>query len=273
VRARKIRGRYTKTGKLRFVSAIDLGRIWERALRRADLPIAYSEGFTPHPKVSFPDALPLGYASTGEYVELTFAVPVDVERLTATVNPAFPDGIALISAVAVPAGKSRLAKLLRASLWQLDYPQAAAPAGLAQALSAAMAADRLRVERERKGEVSTVDLRPTIHDLFQTDRTVRAVLHHSEPQCRPSELHQALAGLVGGLPEPSLVTRVAQGQPADSGLSEALSGDLVTTAPQPESEHRDQRLTAAPTPHTNTNRSTRPARPDHQTTTGRQPAT
>src|SRR5690606_33621749 len=57
----RVRARYAKEGRLRFGSAIDLGRIWERALRKADLPIGYSEGFTPHPKVSFPDALPLGY--------------------------------------------------------------------------------------------------------------------------------------------------------------------------------------------------------------------
>ena len=74
----RVRARYAKEGRLRFISAIDLGRVWERALRKADLPIGYSEGFTPHPKVSFPDALALGYASTGEYVELTFEVPVDV---------------------------------------------------------------------------------------------------------------------------------------------------------------------------------------------------
>ena len=58
----RLRVRYRKQGRLRFIGAIDVGRVWERALRRADLPIAYSEGFSPHPKVSFTDALPLGYA-------------------------------------------------------------------------------------------------------------------------------------------------------------------------------------------------------------------
>jgi radical SAM-linked protein len=233
VRADRVRARYVKTGKLRFISAIDLGRVWERALRRADLPIAYSEGFSPHPKISFPDALPLGYASTGEYVELTFGVPVDVGELAATLNPALPDGVDILDAVAAPAGVRRLGTLLQASLWQQDYPDGTEPAVLARAVAAASAANRLPVERERKGEVTTIDLRPSIHDLFHTDRTVRAVLHHTEPLSRPSELHQALAGLAGGLPEPALVTRVAQGQPVPSGLREALRRDLVTTAPEP----------------------------------------
>jgi hypothetical protein len=71
----RYRIRWTKEGRTRFVSARDLTSVWERALRRVDLPIAYSEGFTPHAKVSFPDALPVGYGSTGEYAELTFAAP------------------------------------------------------------------------------------------------------------------------------------------------------------------------------------------------------
>ena len=73
----RLRVRYTKLGRVRFLSARDLTSVWERALRRAELPIAYSEGFSPHPKVSFPDALPVGYASTGEYAELTFAAEID----------------------------------------------------------------------------------------------------------------------------------------------------------------------------------------------------
>ncbi|MBA2529831.1 MAG: DUF2344 domain-containing protein, partial [Euzebyales bacterium] len=123
--AARIRLRYAKAGKARFISAIDLGRVWARALRRADLPIAYSEGFSPHPKVSFPDALPLGYASTGEYAELTFAAPIPVAPGMAALDAAFPDGIRVLTAVAVADGDPKLASLLRASAWDLDYPDGA----------------------------------------------------------------------------------------------------------------------------------------------------
>jgi radical SAM-linked protein len=226
----RARARYSKTGKLRFVSAIDLGRVWERSLRRADLPIAYSEGFSPHPKVSFPDALPLGYASTGEYVELTFTAAVDLDALVARLNEAFPPGIAVLAAATVDEGAPRLAKWLAASLWQVDYPLDCDPSELAGAVEQARAASELPVERERKGEITHEDLRPVLHEITNDDRTVRAVLHHTQPPLRPSEVHAALAGLAGSLPEPTLVTRVAQGQPADGGLIEALSGDLLPTA-------------------------------------------
>src|SRR5690606_15725343 len=98
-RSMRVRARYTKSGKLRFISAIDLGRVWERSLRLADLPIAYSEGCSPHPKVSFPDALPLGYASTGEYAELTFAAPVVLDTAVKALNAAFPAGLEILLAV------------------------------------------------------------------------------------------------------------------------------------------------------------------------------
>jgi radical SAM-linked protein len=232
----RLRVRYAKTGKLRFVSAIDLGRLWERGLRRADLPIAYSEGFSPHPKVSFADALPLGYASTGEYAELQFAAPVDVTWALERLNDAFPDGLAVLDAIAVDEQAPRLGRLLRASCWDLRYPPGAA--GLDAAGEAVLAAAELPVARERKGVVTHVDLRPAIFDLQTRDDTVRVVLHHVEPAVRPTEVDQALRSLLSALPHlsdalppPALVTRVAQGSAGDDGLIEALRGTLVPRAP------------------------------------------
>jgi radical SAM-linked protein len=184
----RIRVRYSKTGKVRYVSAIDLGRIWERALRRADLPIAYSEGFSPHPKVSFPDALPLGYGSYAEYAELTFAGPIAIEPAIRSLNAAFPAGIAVRAAVEVQEGDPRLAKWLRASLWELVYPAEAAPA-LAAAVPVLRDADTIPVARERKGEFTETDLRPALHKIHQSSQTfddaegsracVRVVFNHT----------------------------------------------------------------------------------------------
>lgn len=249
----RARVRYEKAGKLRFVSAIDLGRLWERALRKADLPIAYSEGFSPHPKVSFPDALPLGYASTGEYAELAFAAPVHLESAIDDLNAAFPAGMAVRDGVEVADGAPRLAKWLRASVWDLRYPAEQQPV-LEQAAAAVVAAGEVMVERDRKGEITELDLRPAIHTLFSetTDdvhATVRATVHHVEPPMRPSEVHQALDRAARSdsgapLPEPTLVTRVAQGEPTEEGLVEALSGDLLSPRPDMRSQKaatRDRR--------------------------------
>jgi len=223
----RVRARYAKTGRLRFTSALDLGRVFDRALRRAQLPIAYSEGFSPHPKVSFPDALPLGYASTGEYVELTFAVPLDLETVVAGLDAALPDGLSVEDAVEVSDGSPKLASLLRASLWLLEW-DGAVP-GLATACERLLSADALPVARQRKGEPVEVDLRPAVAALVADDdqRALRCVLHAVEPPVRPTELLLALATFLPDLPEPALTTRVAQGFPDPDGLREALSGDLV----------------------------------------------
>lgn len=228
----RVRARYAKQGRLRFISAIDLGRLWERALRKADLPIAYSEGFTPHPKVSFPDALALGYGSTGEYVELTFVVPVAVDAMVAAFNAAAPEGLRILAAVEVAEGAPRFSKWLRASLWDLRYPRGYAGV-LDRGVHALADAEHLLVDRERKGTTTQLDLRPALHLIASRDHAVRVVLHHTEPPFRPTEVHQSLCATAGleALPVPELVIRVGQGSAEDDGLREALSGQTLPVAP------------------------------------------
>ncbi len=201
-------------------------------MRRADLPVAYSEGFSPHPKISFPDALPLGYASTGEYAEVTFAAPVDLESAVAALNAAFPAGVEVLQAVPVPDGAPKLASGLRASCWDLEYPQAT---DLAPAVAAVWRATSLPVSRARKGEPVDIDLRPAIAAISSSDALLRVTLHHAEHlppgapaiAVRPTEVDLALRQAAPALPEPVLVTRVAQGRHDSRGLHEALSGELI----------------------------------------------
>jgi radical SAM-linked protein len=244
----RVRARYAKQDRLRFVSAIDLGRIWERALRKADLPIGYSEGFTPHPKISFPDALALGYASTGEYVELTFAAPVAVDVTIAAFNAAAPDGLRILDAVAVDDGAPRFARWLRASLWDLRYCYEEAD-GLRDGVSGLASAEHLPVDRERKGSTTRQDLKPALHAIASNGDVVRVALHHTEPPFRPSEVHQVLR-LASGAPlsEPRLVTRIAQGSPEPEGVREALSGHLVPMVPGDDAALAGRTNFAGPSP-------------------------
>ena len=207
-----------------------MSRVWERALRRADLPIAYSEGFSPHPKVSFTDALSLGYESHGEYAELTFGGPVDLDAAVAALNAAFPDGMAVTAAVAVEEGAPRFAKLLAASCWDVEYGP-----GIDLAAAAAAVADTavLTVARERKGETVDVDIRPAISQISARASRVRVTVHHpdhldeaSAVAIRPGEVDLALRGFQPDLGHPVLVTRLAQGRPGPEGLEEALTGEL-----------------------------------------------
>jgi len=243
----RIRIRYTKEGRTRYVSARDLTSVWERALRRADLPIAYSEGFTPHPKVSFPDALPVGVASTGEYAELTFAVPIDPGPGIAALSATLPTGMEILTYWEVPDGAPKLARMLPATLWELEYEVLDASSDriaqdLAELAERALASHELTAQRERaNGEVRTVDVRAALEDLrvsiVDTTPLLRAVTRNDGPTVRPTDLHTALSSLLSGrddgrgLPEPRLHRRVAQGQIVATGLREALSGEVERLAP------------------------------------------
>lgn len=249
----RIRIRYTKEGRVRFTSARDLGSVWERALRRADLPIAYSEGFHPHPKVSFPDALPVGYASTAEYAELTFASPIEpgleLERLSATL----PDGMTITTFQEVRSGAPKLARLLRATLWEWLLaplePEAAARQihDLRRECGRFLASDRALVVRPRPTGDRTIDVRAGVLALrpllWQDDAgatiRLRSVLRNDGPTIRPTDLHRALAqppvqpgDPAPGVGEPVLYRRVAQGEYTDDGVREALSEELVPLQPE-----------------------------------------
>src|SRR4051795_9482233 len=97
----RIRVRYTKLGKIRFTSHRDVARMWERAFRRTALPLAYTQGFSPRPKVSFGLALPTGHESVAEYLDLELvSQEVDISSLPARLSLALPAGID-VPAVAV----------------------------------------------------------------------------------------------------------------------------------------------------------------------------
>ena len=92
----KLRIRYTKRGRLRFTSSRDFQRALERALRRADVPMAFSAGFHPHPKISYANAAATGTASEAEYFEISVTQRVDVESVREALDEALPEGIDIL---------------------------------------------------------------------------------------------------------------------------------------------------------------------------------
>src|SRR6476661_4809197 len=97
----RLRIRYAKRGRLRFVSHRDFARAFERSLRRAGIPMAYSAGFHPHPKISYVGAAPTGVASEAEYLEIALAEYRDPAELAAALDAALPPGLDILQAVDV----------------------------------------------------------------------------------------------------------------------------------------------------------------------------
>jgi radical SAM-linked protein len=162
----RIRVRYSKFGKIRFTSHRDVARIWERALRRAELPIAYTEGFSPRPKLSFGLALSTAYESYGEYLDVALrdeggTADVDVDGLPARLAPALPEGIEVQAVVALPAGADSLQQAVTSCTWHIEVGRPG-PSAVAAGLDRALGSAELVVSRVRKGRTVTDDVRPAI---------------------------------------------------------------------------------------------------------------
>lgn len=234
----RYRIRWTKRGRARFISARDLTSVWERALRRADAPIAYSEGFTPHAKVSFPDALAVGVESTGEYAELSFTGPIDAAATFAALSRELPDGMDIVTFMAVPDGAKKLASMLPATLWQLSWtaPDAAElSAVLTERCDALLASSEYFAVRHRPTGSKTIDVRPATltlavaalatDDPTLTRTTLHAVLKNDGNPVRPHDLFSALNH--DDIAAPHRTLRVVQGTPETDGVRDALSGEIV----------------------------------------------
>uniref|UniRef100_UPI00384D476D TIGR03936 family radical SAM-associated protein n=1 Tax=Actinoalloteichus fjordicus TaxID=1612552 RepID=UPI00384D476D len=151
--------RFAKRDRLRFTSHRDVARSVERALRRAGVPMAYSQGFNPHPKVSWAGAAPTGAASEAEYVEFALAERVDPPILGRELNAALPPGLDIVDVV--EAGPGSLAERLTASSWRIEVP-GVDPEVLRDATRRMLAEEVVEVERLTKNGLRTIDARAAI---------------------------------------------------------------------------------------------------------------
>ncbi|WP_309144365.1 TIGR03936 family radical SAM-associated protein [Streptomyces sp. BR123] len=218
--AQRIRLRYTKRGRLRFTSHRDFQRAFERALRRAEVPMAYSAGFTPHPRVSYANAAPTGTGSEAEYLEIALTEPRDPEKLRELLDESMPVGLDIIDAV--EARTSGLADRLTASVWELRL-DGVDTAEAARAVETYLAADTVEVQRRTKNGMRTFDTRGAVATLdvlpVPADRPVdnacailRLVVRHLTPAVRPDDVLSGLRAVADlAPPVPAAVTRLAQG--------------------------------------------------------------
>ncbi|GAA2218501.1 TIGR03936 family radical SAM-associated protein [Streptomyces aculeolatus] len=246
----RIRLRYTKRGRLRFNSHRDFQRAFERALRRAEVPMAYSAGFTPHPKVSYANAAPTGTASEAEYLEIALTEVRDPELLRALLDESLPDGLDVVDAVEARA--PGLADRLGASVWELRL-DGVPPATAEEAVRAFLAAETVEVERQTKkgmrtfdtrGAVAALDVLPDGGDRPQAGpcAILRLVVRHLTPAVRPDDVLSGLRVAADlAPPVPAAVTRLAQG-PLD-----AETG-TVTDPLAPDRDDADETKALAATP-------------------------
>ena len=133
----RVRLRFTKRGKIRFTSHRDTARVWERTVRRAQLPIAYSQGFSPHAKLSFGLALSTGFESDAEYLDIELdparADQVDIGALPSMLSVLLPDGMTATAVAVLPPGSPSLQQIVTSCEYLIDLAidEFVAPATLA----------------------------------------------------------------------------------------------------------------------------------------------
>lgn len=195
--------RYAKRGRMRFASHRDFQRAWERALRRAAVPMAYSAGFSPHPKVSYMGAAPTGAASEAEFLEFSVVTAIDPAHLVPRLNAGLPDGLDIVTVVEAGAP---LSETLRASRWRLEWPF-----DVADAVAAFEKVDSVEVERITKAGRRMIDVRALCSDFEVSGSVLEVTVAHAEPTPRPNEVVAAVRSVTPLADVPVLATRLAQG--------------------------------------------------------------
>jgi radical SAM-linked protein len=165
----RIRIRFAKLGRVRWTSHRDVARMWERALRRARLPLSYTAGFSPRPRLSFGLALPTGCESRAEYLDVVLSEAVSVPELVATLSPLLPDGVDALAATDLSPETGSLQEEVTSCRWEIDVPHLE-PDRLAALVTEVERAERLPVTRERKGRSVSDDLRPSVLTLSSAGR-------------------------------------------------------------------------------------------------------
>ena len=217
----KLRIRYAKRGRLRFASHRDLARALERALRRAQVPMAFSAGFSPHPKISYLGAAPTGAASEAEYLEIGLAERRDPEQVRAALDASLPDDIAVLECVEAAEGSGSLADRMEVTTWRIELP-GVEPADLERALAAFLARDSVEVPRRTKNGLRDVDARAAVTSASTGAEAgcaiLKAVVRQVTPAVRPDDVLAALAAVTNLHPPlPPRAVREAQGRLDDDG--------------------------------------------------------
>jgi radical SAM-linked protein len=225
----RIRFRFAKLGKIRFTSQRDVARMWERALRRATLPLAYTEGFSPRPQLSFGLALPTGCESLAEYLDVVLddgrpeTAEVELDALPARLSALLPEGVDVEATALVDRRDGSLQQQVTSCSWTM-WLGGMSEEALAERVASLLAADSVPITRERKGRQEQDDLRPSVLALAvagtrgpsgeAAGRSIVGVV--AELACQPRGVRpiELVRGLIA-----------VSGPPAGHGVEDAPAGD------------------------------------------------
>ena len=218
----RLRVRFAKTGEMALLSHLDLVRMLERALRRSQLPVSFTGGFHPLPRLQLALALPLGAEADSDWLDLSFTEVVQPEQLMDRLAPLLPEGFALLEAHGVPVKSPALSQMLQSAHWRLCLqPSGADPLPAErrcqEALGELLGAEALPLEElDRQGRRRRRDLRPLLLDLHwhqwspqRLELGLETLVQANGRSLKPDQLRQLLSQRLGCELQQTQLRRVA----------------------------------------------------------------
>lgn len=185
---------YSKEAVVRFLSHLDLMRALERAFRRAGLPLVFSQGFNPQPRISYAGALAVGVTSSGEYLDVELKTEISPQEIKERLNRFLPAGIKIKEVVPVKKRQKSLTSLINLARYELTiFSGDFSEKEIAQAVKQILALDSFFITRQSKKRQRKIDIRPGIFDLWACSDQQKLSLFFDlavggENQVRPREV-------------------------------------------------------------------------------------
>lgn len=211
--------RFGKQPRLRFISHLDLQRFFQRALNRTGLPIAYTQGFNPHPVLSFGSALALGWTSEYEIFDVKLSAPMGRKRTEDAMRAALPEDLPVLEVKLVDDKHPAPMAMVAASDYEITLIGETAQATL-EAAEVFWAREQVMAMRKTKSGEREVDVRPLAIALERTETGLNARLKLTEKDTlKPDLLVRALAEIAGvEAPEMRIHRKCLLGEAADGTL-------------------------------------------------------
>ena len=196
----KVRIKYTRTGQLRFLSHLDLMTAIIRTFRRTDIPVAYSEGFTAHPKISFGPALPVGTESESEYLDAELTYKISLDKMLSSLNAQFPNGIKAIDAQYLLSKTESLSAAVTGFSYIVTILSDTAFNISKDIIDEFLQKKSIIIKRETGSGEKEIDIRPYIKELAIASNNLEVSLHmliqnRDGRGCKPTEILNALLHL------------------------------------------------------------------------------
>jgi radical SAM-linked protein len=206
MKAQRLRITFGRTDDMKYVTHLDMMRFWERALRRADIPVAYSEGFSPHAQISIAAPLAVGVTSEAELMDVYLSQPMPPKQLLIALSSQIPPGIQVLAAQEVGMAQPALQADVRLAEYDVDVPADAGHAD--RVVDEFLAKESIPWEHKRENETRTYDIRAQVDSFSVEDNedggiTLKMRLKNDNTGSgRPEQIVAAL-----GLPPPTRIHR------------------------------------------------------------------